>query len=81
MTGSSQQQDRGFHYRHLKRGLDKISMSLKVFGLEHKQGDMYKPDNVKNELPTRIFQGVFLNLTSQNLRVKQGHYYGKNHQY
>ncbi len=46
ITGSSQQKDRGFHYRHLKGGLGKIYMGLKVFGLEHKQGDMYKCDKV-----------------------------------
>ena len=34
---------------------------------------------MKNEQTTRTFQGVFLNLTSQNLKVKQGHYYGKDH--
>jgi hypothetical protein len=52
MTGSSQQKDRGFHYRHLKGGLGKIYMGLKVFGLEHKQGDMYKHDkvNITNSL-------------------------------
>jgi hypothetical protein len=50
MAGSSQQKDRGFHYRHLKGELGKISMGLKVFGLEHKQGDMYKRDEVKEIL-------------------------------
>ena len=42
MTGSPNQKDRGFHYRHLKGGLGKISL----FGLAHKQVDMYKRDNV-----------------------------------
>ncbi len=46
MTGSPTQKDRGFHYRHLKGGVGKIYMGLKVFGLEHKQSDMYKRDKV-----------------------------------
>ena len=52
MTGSPNQKDREFHYRHLKGGLGKIYMGLKVFGLEHKQGDMYKRDkvNITNSL-------------------------------
>jgi hypothetical protein len=42
MTGSPNQKDRGFLYRHLKGGLD----NLFLFGLAHKQGDMYKRDKV-----------------------------------
>jgi hypothetical protein len=59
MMGKPQQKERRFHYRHLKGGLVKKNMCLQVFGLQHKQGDMYQRDNVKYELTTRTFQGVF----------------------